>query len=58
MTDWPDQDGALAVEFVNQLRLFRLAGSYRAYRSLLQRFQSLTRRTPRRRCMRQSSARG
>ncbi len=51
MTDWPDQDGALAVEFVNQLKLFRLAGSHRAYRSLLQRFQSfVTRRAPKRRC--------
>ena len=40
MTGWPDKDGALAVEFVNQLKLFRFAGSHRAYRSLLQRFQS------------------
>ena len=36
MTGWPDKDGALAVEFVNQLKLFRFAGSHRAYRSLLQ----------------------
>ena len=51
MTGWPDKDGALAVRFVNQLKLFRLAGSYRAYRSLLQRFQSfVTRRAPKRRC--------
>ena len=33
MTDWPDKDGALILEFVNQLKLFRFAGSYRAYRS-------------------------
>lgn len=51
MTGWPDQDGALILAFVNQLKLFRLAGSYRAYRSLLQRFQSfVTGRAPKRRC--------
>ena len=51
MTDWPDKDGALILEFVNQLKLFRLAGSYRAYRSLLQRFQSFViSRAPKRQC--------
>jgi integrase len=51
MTAWPDKDGALAVEFVNQLKLFRFAGSHRAYRSLLQRFQSfVTRRALKRQC--------
>ena len=51
MTGWPDKDGALAVEFVNQLKLFRFAGSHRAYRSLLQRFQSfVTRRALKRQC--------
>jgi hypothetical protein len=50
MTGWPDKDGALAVEFVNQLKLFRLAGSHRAYRSLLQRFQNFVARRSKRQC--------
>jgi len=51
MTGWPDKDGALAAEFVNYLKLFRFAGSHRAYRSLLRRFQSfVTRRALKRQC--------
>jgi integrase/recombinase XerD len=40
MPDWPDKGGALIIEFVNQLKLARDGGTYRSYRSLLQRFQS------------------
>lgn len=50
MPDWPDEDGALIIEFVNQLNLAPDGGTYQFYRSLLQRFQSfVTRRAPQRR---------
>jgi len=49
MPDWPDEDDALIIEFVSQLKLAKYGGSYRFYRSLLQRFQSfVTRRAPKR----------
>ena len=44
MPDWPDEDGALIIEFVNQLNLARDGGSYQFYRSLLQRFQGFVTR--------------
>ena len=48
MPDWPDEDGALIIEFVNQLKLARDGGTYQFYRSLLQRFQGfMMRRAPR-----------
>ena len=50
MPDWPDKDGALIIEFVNQLKLASDGGTYQFYRSLLQRFQSfVTRRALKRR---------
>lgn len=47
MRNWPDKDGALIIEFLNQLRMVSHSGSYRAYRSLLQRFQAFASRRTR-----------
>jgi integrase/recombinase XerD len=40
MRKWPPKDGALILVFLDQLRLASDSGSFRAYRSLLQRFQT------------------
>jgi integrase/recombinase XerD len=44
MRKWPHQDGALIIAFLNQIRLASHSGSFRAYRSLLQRFQTFATR--------------
>jgi site-specific recombinase XerD len=49
MPDWPDKDGAIIIEFVNQLKLASYGGTHQFYRSLLQRFQGfVTHRAPKR----------
>ncbi len=40
MPNWPDENRALIIEFLNQLKLTSHGGTYRFYRSLLQQFQS------------------